>query len=145
MLLGFKRQFEPFVIEGSKTHTIRAIRKYTPIPGEICHCYGDVRQKTMHLLGRWPCVRLQEIRILPQRRDAGAAWDLSIAVDGVRLSHDEAVWFAWRDGFRPDRADDALIAMGYWWVELGRTTVFDRHLIHWDYSRPVEKPRRQSL
>ena len=52
MLLGFKARFEPFVIEGSKTHTIRRVKKIPPKIGEVCHCYGDVRQKTMHVLGR---------------------------------------------------------------------------------------------
>ena len=40
MLLGFKSRFEQYVINGSKTHTIRRVKKVSPKVGEICHCYG---------------------------------------------------------------------------------------------------------
>jgi hypothetical protein len=63
MLLGFKRRFAPFVEEGSKTHTIRAKRKIRPKVGEVCHCYVDPRQKSMRLLGRFPCVKVETIDI----------------------------------------------------------------------------------
>lgn len=94
MLIGFKRRFAPFVEDGSKTHTIRAIRKIPPRVGEMCHCYVDPRQKTMRLLGRWPCVKVERIEIF---RDA----TYHIAVDGVELSAPEMDLLAWRDGFRP--------------------------------------------
>ena len=63
MLLGFKRRFEPFVSEGSKTHTIRAARKNPPRVGQMCDCYVDSRQKTMRLLGRWVCTKVESILI----------------------------------------------------------------------------------
>ena len=95
MLLGFKKQFAEFVEEGSKTHTIRAVRKIPPRAGEICHCYTNVRQKNMRLLGRWKCTRVQSISI--ERLDG---LELKVAIDGQELSRDEANWFFNRDGFR---------------------------------------------
>jgi hypothetical protein len=133
MLLGFKKQFAPFILDGSKTHTIRAPRKDGQVPktGETIHCYTGLRQKGAQLLGRWPCVRVQQIRIHPVRRPKGSAWYLTIAIDGVTLSPDEANTFAWRDGFRPIRTCDSLIVMGHWWADLGRDEVFTGNLIHW--------------
>lgn len=63
MLLGFKRRFAPHIQDGSKTHTIRAKRKLRPKAGETCHCYTGLRQKGARLLGRWRCVRVQDIII----------------------------------------------------------------------------------
>jgi hypothetical protein len=132
MLLGFKDQFHPMILDGSKRHTIRAQRKIRPKPGETCHCYGKVRQKGMHLLGRWPCVRVSEIVFTPVlapgcicRGDGlmGMRCDASVhapdaineqvvvTIDGEALSLDELDLLAWRDGFRtqpgafPDSTD----------------------------------------
>lgn len=95
MLLGFKRRFEPMVMDGSKTHTMRAKRKIRPRVGETCHCYVDPRQKSMRVLGRWPCVRVEDVLIY-ERGDG----TLNMFVEGVELTLDEKNAFAWRDGFR---------------------------------------------
>jgi hypothetical protein len=134
MLLGFKRQFAPMVLDGSKTHTIRARRKIPARVGETCHCYVDPRQKSMQLLGRWECVRIEPIFIVPFPMPEGAAWHLDIWIAGSELTPDEAVEFAWRDGFRPVRRCDALISMGHWWAALKRIDAFQGHLIHWKYD-----------
>jgi hypothetical protein len=125
------RQFAAYVEEGSKFHTIRATRKQPPRVGEVCHCYVDPRQKTMRLLRRSPCTRVQDIHVLQIGGDHHSAPDLSIAIDGLTLSRDEANEFAWRDGFRPVRRCDALIAMGHLWRTM-HPTVFTGHLIWWD-------------
>jgi hypothetical protein len=95
MMLGFKRRFAPYVEEGSKTHTIRAKRKQRPKVGEICHCFVDPRQKSMRLLGRFKCVRVEEIEIY--ERGEGS---FGVIVDGAELTPDEKDALAWRDGFR---------------------------------------------
>ena len=41
MLLGFQKRFEPMVLDGSKTHTIRADSKASRKAGMRCDCYGD--------------------------------------------------------------------------------------------------------
>jgi hypothetical protein len=129
MLLGFKRRFAEFVEEGSKTHTIRAIRKRPPRVGEMCHCYVDPRQKTMRLLGRWRCVKVERIEI-----DACQEYhwtDVEVTIDGVQLSRDECNSLAWRDGFRGRGRDQAFSEMVDFWN--GRLP-FVGNVIHWKYE-----------
>jgi hypothetical protein len=125
MLLGFKRRFEPFILDGSKTHTIRGKRQRPPRVGETCHCYVDPRQKTMRLLGRWPCVRVDDIHI-------SVAFD--IFVNGELLAPVERNQLAWRDGFRSD-VNEAYLEMSEFWR--GRLP-FDGTIIHWDFTKPLE-------
>jgi hypothetical protein len=128
MLLGFKRRFAPYVEEGSKTHTIRATRKIPPRVGQMCHCYVDPRQKTMRLLGRWPCVKVEEIEIdAPQEYH----WtEVEVTIDGVRLDMDECNTLAWRDGFRTRGREQAFAEMMDFWA--GRLP-FRGHVIHWKW------------
>lgn len=149
MLLGFKRQFASFVEEGSKTHTVRSVRKIPPKVGEICHCYVDPRQKSMRLLGRWPCVRVEPITLDFQK--CGIAYALRITVGDQTLDLDEAIAFAWRDGFRTGSASFChsnkfypLDEMARMWIANKRLTdsvdskPWHGQLIHWDFSKPLE-------
>src|ERR1039458_6030532 len=118
MLLGFKARFVPMIEDGSKTHTIRAKRKIRPRVGETCHCYTGLRQKGARLLGRWPCVKVEEITIrLRCRPEDFFPLALDIWIDGERLSPDEVNDLAWRDGFRPVRRCDACLVMCHYWLE----------------------------
>lgn len=130
MLLGFKRRFAPYVLDGTKTHTIRATRKIRPKVGEICHCYVDPRQRTMKLLGRWPCVAVQKISIQKAVHPAR----LLIRIDGELLSNDEAEALLYRDGFR-DKSGETFEAMAqareFWELRLP----FGGDIIHWEWSR----------
>ncbi len=131
MLLGFKRIFAPFVEDGSKTHTIRAERKIVPRVGETCHCYVDPRQKTMRLLGRFPCVRVQRVCIV-----GGLGGISEIIIDGVSLHSDEMRKLAWADGFR--QTSDPLKEMcGFWQTEHGLdpSYIFEGQMIHWRFTR----------
>jgi hypothetical protein len=140
MLLGFKKLFAPFVEEGSKTHTIRAIRKIPPRVGEICHCYTGLRTKKVKLLGRWPCVRVEPVNI--EFVHCGLAYILQITIAGEVLSNDEAENFAWRDGFRPEKfARTGMAALdlmaGFWEQEHGLSfgsAPFEGTLIHWEFK-----------
>ncbi len=118
MLLGFKARFVPMILDGSKRHTIRAKRKIAPRVGETCHLYTGlrqrgpiiqklasgqvVRQKMTRLLGRWPCVKVQEIEII-ERADLQALYKGSslawVWIDGIGLSEDEREALAVSDGF----------------------------------------------
>src|SRR4051812_18382725 len=103
MLLGFKRRFAPFVKDGSKTHTIRGYGKRRPWRvGDVCDCYVDPRQVTMELLGRWPCIRVEEIQITAAR---------NVIVEGVMLTQSELDALAWRDGFRNEGRGGAFAEM----------------------------------
>src|ERR1035437_2657281 len=130
MLLGFKRQFAPYVEDGSKTHSIRGIRRTAPKVGETCHCYVDPRQKTMRLLGRWPIVKVDEIYINSRVLSEEATY-IDIRINGIPLSWDEKNQLAWADGFRPELGRQyALAEMMRFWN--GRMP-FVGHIIHWRY------------
>lgn len=126
MLIGFQARFAPFVEEGSKTHTIRAIRKIAPKVGEICHCYANPRQKTMRLLGRFKCVKVEDIRI----RKWGDL-DLKILLGGVELNHDEANALLYRDGFRDEDGRTAMRQARAFWEE---RLPFNGTMIHWKFE-----------
>lgn len=130
MLLGFKRRFAPFVEDGSKTHTIRGARKNPPRAGEMCHCYVDPRQKTMRLLGRFPCVKVEEILIY----ECGNG-TLSVFIEGQELTVDEKNALAWRDGFRGRGKRDAFAEFCDFWKATHGTAAgpldFRGHVIHW--------------
>ena len=145
MLLGFKRQFEPYVLDGSKTHTVRARRKIRPRVGQRCDCYGDVRQKTMHLLGRWPCVRVESIKIANASTIDLLQGDcpLRVWIEGSELSAREVELFFIRDGFRNHPDPDlhwapVCLAAAFWFDRLVDGP-WEGDLIHWDYSKPMEK------
>ena len=145
MLLGFQSRFVPFVLDGTKTHTIRAIRKNPPRVGEICHCYANPRQRTMRLLGRWPCVAIEKILIY-ERGDG----TFGVVIEGEELSIDEKDQLACRDGFRSKRIHRGAFAimMRYWMATHGnekRTTGFDfeGQIIHWNWNVPADARKQQ--
>ena len=124
MLLGFKRRFKNPILNRTKKHTIRAYGKRRPFRvGDVCDCYIDPRRKSMELLGRWPCVRVQEIRMQTTKRRAGAPL-LFIFIDGQGpLQRDEAELLARSDGFK---SFDEFAA--FW---RGRLP-FRGQIIHWN-------------
>lgn len=139
MLLGFKRQFAPFVEDHSKTHTIRGFGKRRPFRvGDICHCYVDPRQRTMRLLGSWPCVKVEPITL--DFDPDGIGYILRITVGDQTLATDEAVALAWRDGFRefPHMSRNALDEMAAFWIGSGRledsldSKPWHGQIIHWN-------------
>jgi hypothetical protein len=137
MMLGFKKQFETYVEEGSKRHSIRARGGRRWKPGVVADCFVNPRQKTMRCLGRWTVTKVEEIRI---RLVVRGKVLLEIAVAGEVLSHDEANALAWRDGFRGNGREGALEQMAGFWRKNHGLEVFEGDLIHWDYDRPVGSP-----
>lgn len=143
MLLGFKRRFAPMVEDGSKTHTIRGKRKIAPKVGEICHCYVDPRQKTMRLLGRWECVRVENISIVTKSEHPPEYLDeVEVRIEGELLSVDERNSLAWRDGFRGCGMPGAFGEMMKFWE--GRLP-FEGHVIHWRFAASSKRGKGRSL
>lgn len=144
MLLGFKRQFAPFVKNGTKTHTIRAERKdgKRAKPGEGLHCYVDPRQKTMELLGRWVCVRVETIFITTR---FNSKIPLEISIDGEFLGADEANAFLWRDGFRGPAPKGitlpAMYAAARHWKKELKKGAFNGTVTHWDFKKKAPAPK----
>lgn len=126
-LYGFKPQFVPRILDGSKTHTIRAPRKIQDKPGKTMHLYTGLRQKGAKLLMRVPCVRVEGIFI-----DAGTSLrgktHINIEVAGQTLDDSEMNALARRDGF-----DDLAHMMRFWEGNLP----FAGHIYHWDFERRV--------
>lgn len=139
-LYNFQSRFVPFILDGRKTHTIRAIRAYPDKVGNILHLYTGLRQrgpimqklrsgkvvreKMARLLMRVPCVKVEEIEI----RD-GAFGDenhASISIDGIRLDRSEREALARRDGFA-----DMEQMIQFW---RGRLP-FKGHVIHWRFQK----------
>jgi predicted transcriptional regulator len=126
MLLGFKRRFEPMILDGSKAHTIRGFVPTRKV-GQRCDCYVDARQSSMRLLGRWPCTRIEIIEIRADQR---------VYLAGNILTVDERDLLAWHDGFRDIGKDTPFEQMMEFWR--GRLP-FSGQVIHWDYNQPVGK------
>lgn len=141
MLLGFKDRFAPMILDGTKTHTIRATRKVKPKVGEICHCYTGLRTKRCRLLGRWQCVRVDKIRIL-------LFSGLQIRIGEMWLDPGEKMAFAWSDGFRT--GSNWLGEMQNFWMRenglrpairrrRGWRGAWDGYLIEWKFDRTAAK------
>jgi hypothetical protein len=124
-LYNFKTQFIPYVLDGTKKHTIRASRKMMDRPGDVMHLYTGLRQKGARLLARRRCVRVEEITITESR---------DVIIDGITLTQDERNLLAWCDGFRiptlknPDDPRYSFDLMMRFWD--GRLP-FQGHVYHW--------------
>ena len=137
-LLGFKRQFAEFVRLGTKRHTIRAKRKFPVKPGDICHCYVDPRQRTMALLGRWPCTVVQDVII---RQPQPGIPVLEVEIDGEPLSSEETREFLFLDGFRTFGRAGAMKEAAEFWQKrmISAGGIFHSDLVHWKYDYPGER------
>lgn len=144
MLLSFKRRFEPFVEDRSKRHTMRNPRKNPIRAGDRLDCYVDPRQKSMRLLGRWRCTKVETITLeldakcSPFQPDA-----LKITIAGVLLSNDEAEAFAWRDGFREPGRSSRQQLIDCWLGEMDRCFPWSGELNHWDPTVAIAKPAKK--
>ena len=124
-LYNFQPQFKPYILDGSKQHTIRRKRRLADIPGHTCHLYSGLRQKDAELLGRAPCVKVEEID-LGIHADAPEVW-----VAGNPLTAAEAEALAWRDGFRGASSPSLTQMFDFFAGKLP----FTGDLIHWDWRQ----------
>ena len=119
-LYNFNPRFVPKILSGEKTHTIRAVRAHPDKPGKMLHLYCGLRHKSVQLLMRVPCVKIEEIEIDACGHECNC--DPFVAIDGVELSESEREALAVRDGF--ESFDEML---DFW---AGRLP-FKGHIIHW--------------
>jgi hypothetical protein len=127
-LYNFQKRFVPFILSGKKQHTIRATRKHSDTPGNICHLYTGLRVKgaTM-LLGRFPCTRVETIEIVSGcSEDDTCNCSAIVLVAGVELDKTEREKLAKLDGFK------TFAEMAQFWK--GRIP-FAGHIIHWKWSK----------
>jgi len=136
---SFKERFCPWVIEGSKTHTVRDLRKGRQghaKPGDTVYLYYGMRTKYCRKLGEGICTKVENITISSD----------SITIDGRKLSWDEMIRFAWKDGFRAEgttenEPGDAWTAMRRFWKEnhgLDAEHPWMGVVIHWQLKSQSE-------
>lgn len=154
MILGFKDQFVPMVLDGSKTHTIRAGFRWKA--GMRADLYtGAYRPGARRLLFRAVVTKVEPIAIASYEavQDGRGPWNplagdhclgaqrgpcgecLLVKVNGKLLSADESVLLCWLDGFRDCGAWSDYQALTFW----GDDLPLAGQLIHWDYERRFEK------
>lgn len=141
-LYNFQPRFAPFVLSGAKQHTIRAERAHPDKPGDICHLYTGLRTKRAKLLGRFPCVKVENISIITTAdRDLVEAFAVAmqvpkhmiagpmVFVDKVQLHFSECEALARKDGF------DGFNEMMKFWSEPKSRLPFHGHIIHWRWHK----------
>ena len=142
MILGFKGQFVPFVLDGTKTHTIRAGQRWTD--GMRADLFtGPYKPGRRRLPFRAPVVGVERIEIFFSEKyryyDNAGVLISAILIGGCELSADEMNAFAFRDGFRSGKfranADFAhLREMSAYWRRTD-TEPFVGQIIHWDFEQ----------
>ena len=129
---SFKERFVPMVEDGSKDHTIRALRKGKSghaMPGQTCYLYYGMRTKFCRKIGEGECTQQEPILITPH----------NILVGDTMLDKNERDRLAWRDGFRPqgstiDKPDGAFdLLVSYWQAE--NTLPWKGVIIHWKLKK----------
>ena len=137
-IYNFQPRFVPFILDGRKTHTIRAPRRsrrgrpgLIDLVGGTMHLYTGLRRKGARLLLRALCVKVEEIRMAPGPRGCYA----DVYINGVALDDSEKELLARRDGF-----NSFLDMIGFW---AGRLP-FDGHIYHWKPQAQTADRREKS-
>lgn len=129
-LYNFRPRFVPYVLDGTKTHTIRAERKVEDEPGSTMHLFTGLRTKKARLLLRAPMVKWEPIVIDPAKR--------LIALSETQLREDEMNALAWRDGFRPEwlglKVSPFDLMLEFWRDAHPHVARFAGRLKHWDFE-----------
>lgn len=117
MLLGFKKQFAPKILDGSKKFTIRNRRKVEPKIGDTLHMYTGLRTKQTERITsahKLTGIQLVDIEI---KKVGGGIYSTKITVDGKILDVGLMDFFAKCDGF-----NDLESFRDYWINQLGEKT-----------------------
>lgn len=122
--LNFNPRFLPFILDNTKPHTIRRVRKRPIAVGQDLRLYTGMRTKACTLLRDWtPCIGVQDITITLGE---------GISIDGSHLYMQEAIEFIFNDGFRCGNATAPASEFWDWFCkgfELGQS--FHGVLISW--------------
>lgn len=128
---SFQERFIPSIQDGSKDHTIRALRKGRSrhaLPGDKLYLYYGMRTKWCRKIGEAICRAVRRVWISEE----------GIALEGTELpymSDEERELFAWKDGFRPegstaDNPAGAFALMLRFW-KLTHQLPFEGVVIYW--------------
>lgn len=160
-LYNFKKQFAPYIKDGSKPHTIRAIRKHPAKPGDTLFLYTGLRTKYVEKLIEPPtCTAVKTIIMLKSfhvfmldgiltEMDCNEfhirwIYNRPQHVSFKELNESEKNILAWHDGFRikdlPRKELDAVPENGSiscfdimkgFWMKEHDTWPFFGHIICW--------------
>lgn len=134
MILGFHERFVPFVLDGSKRHTIREGSRW--FPGMRADLFRNVRQANMQLLFRSIVLLVEPIMIEIGRESRIIE---RISINGESLDQSEMEAFAYADGFRKGIGvrNPYLREMASYYLneKNSGTGRHHRQLVHWDYEK----------
>lgn len=120
MVLGFKKQFVPKILDGTKIHTIREDKNRRWKPGMKIHFATGVRTKNYNQFKSGVCTGVQRVVINPEIQSVNVLTD-----NGWRtLTEKQKTEFAKNDGF------DTPVDFWNWFNEF-----FDGVIIHWTERR----------
>lgn len=135
MILGFKDQFVPMVLDGSKTHTIRAGFRWKA--GMRADLYtGGYRPGARRLLFRAVVTKVERLEICRASFASRVSIDepdtwLDMKKDLIVMPPRDVEWLLWLDGFRDSDHNASWLAYRYF----RKSLPFSGQLIHWDYER----------
>ncbi len=120
MILGFKKQFNKSILDGTKIHSIRAGKRWK---AEMAiHFYNHVRTKRMDKFRMGTCISVQDIEI--EWRPAILTYIMRVWIDGRLLSRDEVNILTKNDGF------EDTYEFEFWFNKS-----FNGQIIHWTNFR----------
>jgi hypothetical protein len=122
MVLGFKEQFIPKILAGTKIHTVCKDESDRWGKGVIIHFSTSTRTKNYNNFKTSDCVSTQYVII--QWIEYKSSKKMTVQIDGRLLNEKEVQEFAYNDGF--DRVDDFEV----WFNE-----DFYGKIIHWTEKR----------
>ena len=122
---SFKKQFVPYVLDGSKRQTIRSRRKRATKKGDTLYLYYGLRTKSCKKLMEVKCRKVQKIYI---------TWFGTVFIDGKKLTDKKRDLLAYNDGFRhqgdPGRISNCSEIMLRWWTQT-HSLPFTGSIIYW--------------
>lgn len=145
---SFQERFIPFLLDGSKDHTVRKKRigrSRHARPGETLQLYYGMRTKYCTKIGEATCRTVSRILIIPEFIFIVPADPFDETTfdegDGALLP-EEADRFAWKDGFRPqdstiDKPEGAFELMFRFWRQFHELP-FEGVVIYWTDFKPAK-------
>ena len=127
MILSFKKDFVPAVVDGTKPHSIRAGQRWKV--GQSIQFYQDARQKSMaKIRPDGVATSVQVVRVEREsqtyRNHSGTIIWPGIFIDGRELKPIECMTLALTDGF-----DNVAELVAF--LDKAHTLPFTGQLIHW--------------
>jgi hypothetical protein len=97
-LYGFKPQFVPAILAGTKRQTIRADRANADRPGDRMFLYQGLRTKNTKRIAQVECIAVQIVAIDEPTFPLSIAWP-NVRIDGIALNDSQKKRLAIADGF----------------------------------------------